>query len=77
MAEPEAWISHDHDDLKELNWRPDPRPLAQDRRVLDYCDRHGILIQLEVPTWGGGTFQDLGPGELEDLTANGSSSFGR
>ena len=71
MAEPEAWISHDHDDLKELSCVLTRVHWPQDRRVLDYCDRHGILIQLEVPTWGGGTFQDLGPGELEDLTANG------
>ncbi len=58
MAEPGAWIRHDHDDLKELNCSFTRVHWAQDRRVLDYCDRHGILIQLEVPTWGPDTFKD-------------------
>jgi beta-galactosidase len=71
MAEPAPWIEHDHADLKELNCVLTRVHWQQDRRVLDYCDLHGILIQLEVPTWGGGTFQDLGPGELEALTENG------
>jgi beta-galactosidase/beta-glucuronidase len=71
MAEPAAWIEHDHADLKELNCVFTRVHWQQDRRVLDYCDRHGILVQLEVPTWGGGTFHDLGPGELEALTENG------
>jgi beta-galactosidase len=71
MAEPASWIEHDHADLKELNCVLTRVHWQQDRRVLDYCDRHGILVQLEVPTWGGGTFQDLGPGELEALTENG------
>ena len=31
----------------------------QDRRVLDWCDRHGILIQTEVPAWGSATFQGM------------------
>ncbi|MCX6573692.1 MAG: hypothetical protein NTX99_06840, partial [Candidatus Aminicenantes bacterium] len=55
--------------LTRVHWQ-------QDRRVLDYCDRHGILIQLEVPTWGGGTFQGLGPGELETITRNGLDQLG-
>jgi Glycosyl hydrolases family 2, TIM barrel domain/Glycosyl hydrolases family 2, sugar binding domain/Glycosyl hydrolases family 2 len=71
MAEPAAWIEHDHADLKELNCVFTRVHWQQDRRVLDYCDRHGILVQLEVPSWGGGTFHDLGPGELEALTENG------
>jgi beta-galactosidase len=70
-AEPTSWIEHDHADLKELNCVFARVHWQQDRRVLDYCDRHGILVQLEVPTWGGGTFQGLGPGELEALTENG------
>ncbi len=53
MAEPASWIEHDHADLKELNCVFTRVHWQQDRRVLDYCDRHGILIQLEVP--------DLGP----------------
>jgi beta-galactosidase len=71
MAEPASWIEHDHADLKELNCVFTRVHWQQDRRVLDYCDRHGILVQLEVPTWGGGTFQGLGSGELEALTENG------
>jgi beta-glucuronidase len=27
--------------------------------VLDYCDRHGILIQTEVPAWGYDTFDGM------------------
>lgn len=71
MAEPEAWIVHDHDDLKELNCVLTRVHWQQDRRVMDYCDRHGILIQVEVPTWGPGTFLKLEGGTLEDITANG------
>ncbi|MCK7477294.1 MAG: hypothetical protein M0C28_07190 [Candidatus Moduliflexus flocculans] len=54
MAEPASWIEHDHADMKELNCVLTRVHWQQDRRVLDYCDRHGILIQLEVPTWGAG-----------------------
>jgi beta-galactosidase len=71
MAEPEAWIVHDHDDLKELNGVFTRVHWQQDRRVLDYCDRQGILIQVEVPTWGPGTFLDLDGDLLEKVTANG------
>jgi len=71
MAEPEAWIAHDHDDLKELNCVFTRVHWQQDRRVLDYCDRKGILIQAEVPTWGPGTFQKLDGNLLEKVTANG------
>ena len=52
MAEPESWIDHDHADMKHLNCVLTRVHWMQDRRVLDYCDRHGILMQLEVPTWG-------------------------
>jgi beta-galactosidase len=71
MAEPAAWIDHDHADMKELNCVFTRVHWQQDRRVLDYCDRHGILIQLEVPTWGPGTFQKLDGNILEKVTANG------
>ncbi len=71
MAEPTSWIEHDHDDLKELNCVLTRVHWQQDRRVMDHCDRHGILIQVEVPTWGGGTFAQLEPGEFEALAANG------
>ncbi len=71
LAEPASWIEHDHDDLKELNGVFTRVHWPQDRRVLDYCDRKGILIQLEVPTWGPGTFQKLEGDLLERITANG------
>jgi beta-glucuronidase len=58
MAEPTAWIAHDHDDLKNLNCVLSRVHWQQDRRVLDYCDRHGILLQSEVPAWGYETFGD-------------------
>lgn len=66
MAEPEPWIAHDHDDLKELNCVYTRVHWPQDRRVLDYCDRHGMLIQTEVPAWGGDTFRGMS-GEPDDL----------
>jgi beta-glucuronidase len=49
MAEPEDWIEHGHNDMKALNCIFTRVHWPQDRRVLDYCDRHGILIQTEVP----------------------------
>ncbi len=76
MAEPASWIIHDHDDLKELNCVFTRVHWQQDHRVMDYCDRHGILIQVEVPTWGPGTFGNLGAGELEAITANGLAQLG-
>ena len=60
MAEPASWIEHDHADMKELNCVFTRVHWPQDRRVLDYCDRHGILMQTEVPTWGPGTSQGMG-----------------
>jgi len=59
MAEPETWICHDHDDLKELNVVFTRVHWQQDRRVLEYCDRHGILLQEEVPAWGADTFKGM------------------
>ena len=53
------WIAHDHDDMKELNCVFTRVHWQQDRRVLDYCDRNGILIQVEVPTWGPKTFKGM------------------
>lgn len=71
MAEPAAWISHDHADLKDLNCVYTRVHWQQDWRVLDWCDRHGILIQTEVPTWGGATFKDMGPEPSPDIMNNG------
>jgi beta-galactosidase len=59
MAEPMEWIAHDHADMKELNCVYTRVHWQQDRRVLDWCDRHGMLIQTEVPTWGGQTFAGM------------------
>jgi beta-glucuronidase len=71
MAEPESWIVHDHDDLKTLNCVFTRVHWPQDRRVLDYCDRHGILIQVEVPTWGSDTFHDMPERPSDDIMWNG------
>ena len=64
MAEPLEWIEHDNADMKNLNCVFTRVHWMQDRRLLDWCDRHGMLVQLEVPTWGPETFQKLTP-ELE------------
>jgi beta-galactosidase len=71
MAEPASWIEHDHDDLKELNCVFTRVHWQQDRRVMDYCDRKGILIQVEVPTWGPDTFRKFEGNQFEDIAANG------
>ncbi|MGH8264354.1 MAG: glycoside hydrolase family 2 protein, partial [Steroidobacteraceae bacterium] len=71
MAEPASWITHDHDDLKNLNCVLTRVHWQQDRRVLDYCDRHGILLQSEIPAWGYETFQGMGPHPLPELMQNG------
>lgn len=71
MAEPDSWIRHDHDDLKNLNCTFTRVHWQQDRRVLDYCDRHGIMIQTEVPTWGPNTFKNMGPQCDQDIMQNG------
>ena len=70
MSEPASWIAHDHDDLKELNCVFTRVHWPQDKRVLEYCDRHGILLQEEVPAWGWDTFAGMtnepAPGILEN-----------
>jgi beta-galactosidase len=71
MAEPEEWIRHDHDDLKHLNCVFTRVHWPQDKRVLDYCDRHGILMQTEVPAWGGDTFSGMGAEPDGDIMENG------
>jgi beta-glucuronidase len=76
MAEPPEWIEHDHADMKNLNCVFTRVHWQQDRRVLDWCDRHGILVQLEVPTWGGGTFQNMTPDLEKTLQQNGLDQLG-
>jgi beta-galactosidase len=71
MAEPEEWIRHDHADMKHLNCIFTHVHWPQDKRVLDYCDRHGILMQAEVPAWGYDTFQGMGAGPDADIMQNG------
>ena len=71
MAEPSAWIDHDHDDLKNLNCVFTRVHWPQDNRVLDYCDRHGIFIQTEVPTWGPDTFKDMKDDPDPEIMQNG------
>jgi len=71
MAEPEEWIAHDHADLKRLNCVFTRVHWPQDKRVLDYCDRHGILMQTEVPAWGFDTFQGMGAVLDADIMQNG------
>ena len=71
MAEPASWLTHDHDDIKELNCVFTRVHWPQDRRVLDYCDRHGMLMQLEVPSWGPRTFQDMDEQPAPAIMQNG------
>jgi beta-glucuronidase len=71
MAEPEDWITHDHNDLKNLNCVFTRVHWPQDTRVLDYCDRHGILVQSEIPAWGSDTFKGMGAEPDADILANG------
>src|ERR1039457_4068448 len=71
MAEPDRWITHDHNDLKNLNCVFSRVHWPQDKRVLDYCDRHGILMQSEIPAWGGATFNGMGAEPDTDILENG------
>ncbi len=71
MAEPQSWLVHDHNDMKELNCVYTRVHWQQDKRTLDYCDRHGILMQTEVPSWGPSTFRDLTPDTEQAIQQNG------
>lgn len=71
MAEPLDWIEHDHADMKELNCVYTRVHWPQDRAVLDWCDRHGIFIQTEVPTWGGDTFRGMTGEPSSEIMNNG------
>jgi beta-galactosidase len=71
MAETTEWIEANHRDLKELNCVFTRVHWAQDQRVLDFCDRHGILMQEEVPAWGPFTFHDIGDELQRQLEQNG------
>ncbi len=71
MAEPSEWIAANHRDMKELNCVFTRVHWPQDRRVLEFCDRNGILMQEEVPAWGPFTFAGIDAELLAQLTANG------
>ena len=71
MAEPESWIVHDHDELKHLNCILTRAHWPQDTRVLEYCDRHGILVQSEIPAWGWETFKGTATEPDPDILENG------
>ena len=71
MAEPAEWIDHDHADMKDLNCVYTRVHWPQDRRVLDWCDRRGMLIQTEVPTWGPQTFRGRRRSRFPTLMNNG------
>lgn len=71
MAEPAEWITHDHADMKHLNCIFTRVHWPQDKRVLDYCDRHGILMQTEVPAWGPDTFNGMNTEPDTDILENG------
>jgi beta-glucuronidase len=70
MAEPTEWIAHDHADMKHLNCVFSRVHWPQDKRVLDYCDRHGILMQTEVPAWGPDTFAGMTTQPDADIMEN-------
>jgi beta-galactosidase len=71
MAEPTEWITHDHADMKLLNCIFTRVHWPQDKRVLDYCDRQGILMQTEVPAWGPDTFKGMSAESDTDILENG------
>lgn len=71
MAEPSEWIDSNSRDIKDLNCVFTRVHWPQDRRILDFCDEQGMLMQEEVPAWGESTFENLPPELLDDLTENG------
>ena len=71
FAETTEWIESNHRDMKELNCVITRVHWAQDRRVLDFCDRNGILMQEEVPAWGPDTFSKTSDDLQHALEQNG------
>jgi beta-galactosidase len=71
MAESTEQIARDHADLKHLNCIFTRVHWPADKRVLDYCDRHGILMQTEVPAWGPATFDGMDARPDADIMQNG------
>ena len=71
FAETTEWIDSNHRDMKDLNCIFTRVHWPQDRRVLDCCDRHGILMQEEVPAWGPETFRKTSDEIQHALEQNG------
>lgn len=71
FAETTEWIESNHRDMKDLNCIFTRVHWPQDRRVLDFCDRHGILMQEEVPAWGPETFSRTSDEVQHALEQNG------
>lgn len=71
FAESTEWIDSNHRDMKDLNCVYTRVHWPQDRRVLDFCDRHGILMQEEVPAWGPETFSKTSDDVQHALEENG------
>ena len=71
MVEPAEWIDANHRDMKELNCVFTRVHWPQDRRVLEFCDRNGILMQEEVPAWGPFTFSNIDAALEAKLIENG------
>ena len=71
FAESSEWIDRNHRDMKELNCVFTRVHWPQDRRVLEFCDRHGILMQEEVPAWGPDTFSKTSDDVQQSLQQNG------
>lgn len=76
MAETTNWIESNTRDMKDLNCVFTRVHWPQDRRVLEACDRYGILMQEEVPAWGAFTFDNISPEVESRLTANGLEQLG-
>jgi beta-galactosidase len=71
FAETAEWIDSNHRDMKNLNCVFTRVHWPQDKRVLDFCDRHGILMQEEVPAWGPETFSKTSDEVQHALEQNG------
>jgi beta-glucuronidase len=76
MAEAAEWIDSNHRDMKKLNCVFTRVHWPQDRRVLEFCDRHGILMQEEVPAWGSETFHNTSDDVQHALEQNGLEQLG-
>lgn len=62
MAEDDASMERHLEMLKDLGVEFTRFHWQQDDRVFDWCDRHGIMVQEEIPLWGS-------PKSVDDATA--------